>query len=403
MRPLARIALSVSLAALALAAAFRATAQTPQAVLLSVGSGSGLPGTTGISIPVSLTSQGGAQVAALNFDLNFDASRVRVPSGTCSGVVAVALGSAADRAEKLISCSRPSSRTVRVMILGLNTNVIPDGPVAVVRFDVLAGAAPGTFALTLSSTIASDPGASSVPVATSDGSFTVLAPPATSTPTATTVPPTPTVTRTGTPTATSTRTPTASTTPVGPTPTRTTTSTPTRTLTATPYIAPTPTPTGPTPTIGPTLTRTATPAPTLTRTASPTASVTQSPAPTQVPTASHTPLAPGETTAAPAPETPTPWDAFPPELETAVAATATALGQFDQAVIATATALALQGTAPTAPPSPTSPGRLPIGGLIILLGVAAVGALALGGLLALWLWRRRAAVAEEPDAGNLFS
>lgn len=379
MRPLARIARSVSLAALALAAAFPAAAQTLQAVL-SVASGSGLPGATGVSIPVSLTSQGGAHVAGLNFDLNFDASRVEVPTGTCNGI-AVALGSAAASADKSISCSHPSSSSVRVIIFGLNTNVISDGPVAVVTFDVLAGAAPGTFALTLSNWAASDPDGQGVPVTTSDGSFTVLTPPATSTPTATTAPPTPTVTHT--------RTPTASTTPVGPTPTGTTTSTPTRTLTATPYVAPTWTPTGPT------LTRTATPASTLTRTVSPTASVTQPP------TSSLTPLASGETTAAPPDDTPTPWSTFSPALETAVAATATALGLLDQAVIATATALAHAGAPQNPAPAPGA--GLPFGGILLVLGVIALGALAVAGAIAFVLWRRRSAAAAQQHASDPFN
>lgn len=356
-----RIILATTLAALAMAAAFPAVAQTPQAVL-SVGSGSGHPGQSGVDVTVSLASQGGAQVAGLNFDLSFDSSRVSVAS--------VRIGSAAAAAEKTLSWSGPTSNPIRVMIFGVNLKVIGDGPVAVVTFDVLAQATPGTFALALSNAAATDPAGNKVDVTTTDGSFTVPAP--TATPTSTVTPTrtatsttgptsTPTATRTRTPTATVTRTPA----PGGPT--------------ATPGPSPTPTRT---PTTPPTPTRTPTTAPTRTHAPGLLATATHLPIATQQPTASLTALAPGETTAAPPLETPTPMGAYPGELETAVAATATALALLDQAVIATATALALE-------PRPPTTGRLPLGGLVLLLGVFALGALGLGGLLALWLWRWR--------------
>lgn len=376
MRLLARMALSISLAALALAAGFPVGAQTPQAVL-SVGSASGYPGQTGISVTVSLTSLGGAQVSAINFDLQFDDSRV--------SVVAATQGSAASAAGKSLTWNLSSAGRIRVMIFGFNTDVIGDGPVAVVTFNVLANATPGTFPLRLTNVAIADPGAGGIDPISSDGSFTVLAPPPTATPTATAAPPTPTATRTVTPTTGSTSTRTQ-------TPTVSITRTPTRTAT----------PGGPTATSGPSATpsRTPTAGSTLPWTSSPTVSftLTQPPGPTLPPTASQTPLAPWETPPPPSLESPTSAGSFPPALETAVAATATALGLLDQAVIATATALALEGS----PSPPAQGGAVPFGGILLLLGVIALGALVVAGAIGLVLWRRRAGSPEAQEAGDLF-
>ncbi len=333
-------------------------AQTPMASL-SVGSGSGLPGATGVSVPVSLSSQGGAQVAGLNLDLTFDSSRLAVGS--------VTIGSAASSAGKSLSWTQPAANRIRVIIVGFNQDAIPDGTVAVVNFNVLGGAAPGTSSLTLSSTAASDPTGNPVPVNASNGSFEVLAPPATNTPTATatsTITPTDTATATlGGPTNTN-------------TPTRTGTPTPTRTLT--------PTPGGPTSTAGPTKTRT--PAPTQTPVGT---SPTQAGVPTILPTGTPgsaltiTPGSDGDPGAILTAEAAT----AAAEFELAVAGTATALAEFDAAVKATATALAGGNKTPTPEngritPRPTSTG-------LLLVGAGALALIAIAAAFAFILIRRR--------------
>ena len=82
------------LAVVLLAWPFGTAAQAPIASL-SVGSASGLPRTSGVAVPVSLASQGGAAVTGLSFDLTFDATRL--------SVAGVSLGSAAASAEKSLS------------------------------------------------------------------------------------------------------------------------------------------------------------------------------------------------------------------------------------------------------------------------------------------------------------
>jgi hypothetical protein len=153
------------LAVVLLAVPFGTAAQTPIASL-SVGSASGLPRTSDVAVPVSLASQGGAEVAGLSFDLTFDSSRL--------SVAGVSIGSAAASAGKLLSWNLVSANRIRVIIFGVNQTAIPDSSVAVVSFNVPAGAPAGTSALTLSNTVASDSDGKPVVRDTSNGSFRVL-------------------------------------------------------------------------------------------------------------------------------------------------------------------------------------------------------------------------------------
>lgn len=140
---------------------------------LSVGSGSGLPGASGITIPVSLASQGGTEVTGLNFDLNFDANQLTVQN--------VSAGSAASSANKSVSWASPSSGAVRVIVFGLNQTPIPNGTVATVTFNVKSSTSPGNSALSLSGATATDSDGGGISLSLSGGFFTVLAPPPTPT------------------------------------------------------------------------------------------------------------------------------------------------------------------------------------------------------------------------------
>jgi hypothetical protein len=343
-----RSCLAVLLALVLLVLPLGASAQSPSG-LLSAGDASGLPGATNVAVTISLDSQGGAEIAGVNFDLTFDDARLDVSD--------VVIGSAAADAGKVLGWSQPSSNRIRVIIYAVaNQNVIDDGAVAVVRFNVLGGAVPGDSELNLTNAAAGDPDANPVDLSLSDGTFSVLAPPSTNTPTATRTPtPTRTATRTRTPTRTRTITRTPTETPTGPTPTRTRTprdtSTRTRTATWTPGT------------------------PTLTATGTATAS------PGILPT-----TAPASQAAQPSTPSETPWPEgyFPPEVETAAAATGTALAEFDAAVAGTATALAV-GAQPVPPEDGGSllPGSwLGEWTLVLLVGgaalVAGLGALILG-------------------------
>jgi hypothetical protein len=197
-------------------------AQSPSATLSS-GSGSGMAGDTGISIPVSLNSNFGAQVSGLNFDLTYDNNRL--------DVISVTTGPAAAAANKGVSTGSIDNMPIKVIIAGLNQDVIPDGIVAYVNINVLPSANPGASSLALSNAAASDPGGAGVALSLSNGSFTVIAP--TSTP----LPP-----PSNTPVPPNTHTPTATQVPSGG-PTQTSTLPATNTSSAPGFASPTLTPT----------------------------------------------------------------------------------------------------------------------------------------------------------------
>jgi hypothetical protein len=365
-----RTGLALFLAVLLLMLPYGTAAQTPMASL-SAGSGSGLPGATSVAVPVSLASLDGAQVAALNFDLSFDASRLAVGS--------VSIGSAASSAGKSLSSSQPAANRIRVIIFGINPTVIPDGTLAVVSFNVLAGAAPGTSSLTLSSSAASDPGGSPVPVSASDGSFQVLAPPATNTPTATaTQPAVPTNTSTATQTSTATST-SAGPSPTSGGPTATNTTAPTRTRTPTPTRTP----------VG-VSTITSTPGNT------PTGALTNTPA------AGGSTNTPGPSLEADGTRTMEAATAVKgtesAKFEAAVAGTATALAKLEAAVQATATALAAGDPGPVTPEDgDTAPSSLTPGWTgILLLGAVGLGLIGLVVIAAFVVLRGRRVLARRP-------
>lgn len=350
----------------AFAAPMSALAQDGSATL-AAGNGSGDPGDTGVVVAVSLSSQSGAEVSGLNFDLSYDAGRLSVGN--------VTIGGAASAAGKSLAWSQPSAGTARVIIFGVNQTAIGDGTVANVSFDVLPGAAPGVSGLDLHNAAATSPTGGGIPLSLDDGSFTVNAPPAS-----------PTSPATATPSSTASST---SVVVLSPTATGTSTRTPTRTATRTVTRTPSRTPTRTASPTGPSLTpsRTSTPSATnppgaatatasrtsiVTAVASPTASSTLLPGVTQTPASATAPpaasLVPG---------------AIPPEIETAAVATGTALAELELGVSATGTALAV------ANPGPTPPARLaPFSTVILfLVGLAAVMGTALAGL-AFFLRRR---------------
>jgi len=137
-----------------------------EAATLGVGSTSVSPGDKNISIPVDLTSTSGETVCGFNFDLNFDTSRLSFKE--------VTLGSVATDAGKSISFNQPSSNTIRVVVIGLNQNVIGDGKVLNFTFDIINKAASGKAKLTISKPSMSDPKGKQLSVSTEDGEVNIF-------------------------------------------------------------------------------------------------------------------------------------------------------------------------------------------------------------------------------------
>jgi len=137
-----------------------------QAATLTIGSASSSPGTKNISIPMNLSSASGEKVCGFNFDLNFDAAKLSFKE--------VKLGSVAEGAGKSLSYSQPSSNIIRVVVVGLNQNVISDGEVLNFTFDILRNALVGKAELTIIKPSISDPNGKSLAVNVGSGEINVL-------------------------------------------------------------------------------------------------------------------------------------------------------------------------------------------------------------------------------------
>ncbi len=132
---------------------------------LEGGSVAGAPGASGLLLPVSLEASAGEEVSVAQFTLLYDGGSLDVPD--------VAIGPAAASAGKEVSVNILSAGAVRVLIAGLNQNVIPDGVVAYAMVSVLPGAPPGTYPVNLSDCSLSDPYGIPLPCTAAPGSVEV--------------------------------------------------------------------------------------------------------------------------------------------------------------------------------------------------------------------------------------
>ena len=134
---------------------------------LSAGNASGLLSATR-TVPITLNFDPEVEVTGFNFDLGFDPDRVTVGK--------VSLGSAAS-GKTLPTPTQPSPGILRVIVFGVDAIPMSEGVVVNIQFNIESGASPGTFTLALTNTALSDPSGSGISHITSNGSFTVIAPP----------------------------------------------------------------------------------------------------------------------------------------------------------------------------------------------------------------------------------
>lgn len=126
-----------------------------------------LPGWS-LRIPVSLIKGAGESVAAVQFDLTFDAAVLSVQS--------VAAGTAAVAAGKDVTYSEVDTGTIRIIVSGLNMNAVPDGTVAYVEFAVASSAEPAFYPVAPVALLASDPLGVSIPVTGTAGALEIRLP-----------------------------------------------------------------------------------------------------------------------------------------------------------------------------------------------------------------------------------
>ena len=142
---------------------FAASRVLGQQATLSLSSGSTTPGSS-TTLTVSLSASGAAQPNSLEWTMNY-------PTGV-AGVTVIA-GPAASAAGKTISCSY-GVLSATCLIWGMNTTVIPDGPVATATLTVLPASTTASVPITISGAIVVEVGGNPVPLSEAAGSITVL-------------------------------------------------------------------------------------------------------------------------------------------------------------------------------------------------------------------------------------
>jgi uncharacterized protein (TIGR03437 family) len=116
-----------------------------------------------MAIPVLLGSSG-ASVSAIQFDISYDPAALSVSA---------AIGDPAREQGKSLYTSDPDGHTKRLLIAGLNSHALPNGPLVVLEIAVQPGASEGTYPLRFSNAYASNGEGSAVNLMTADGSIEV--------------------------------------------------------------------------------------------------------------------------------------------------------------------------------------------------------------------------------------
>lgn len=111
-----------------------------------------------LAIPIVLTPFSGEQVAALQFDADFDPKRMALASE-----LGASLGAAAQAADKSVHAARIRPGLLRVIIAGLNQNVIENGEVAVLHFQRREHSEDPAGVVSLTNVVLSDPTGQEVP------------------------------------------------------------------------------------------------------------------------------------------------------------------------------------------------------------------------------------------------
>ncbi len=124
------------------------------AVSFTVGSTTAQRGAT-IVIPVSIQATGAEQPAGMQYDLTFDPNIL--------SYVSYGDGPSTTAAAKQGATSTPSTGVVRVVIFGLNANVMANGTISNVTFTVSQTAALGPATLGITGIQVSDPNAQTIP------------------------------------------------------------------------------------------------------------------------------------------------------------------------------------------------------------------------------------------------
>ena len=133
-----------------------------QSVTLSVGSGSGTAGTT-VSLPINLSSSGGAQTAGLQWSFVYSSDITSVT---------VAAGPSATNAGKSVTCSGSTC-----LILGFNNTAMADGSVATATFQIASSPSTTSIPIQITGVVASTATGSSILASGGTGTISLPVPP----------------------------------------------------------------------------------------------------------------------------------------------------------------------------------------------------------------------------------
>jgi uncharacterized protein (TIGR03437 family) len=133
-----------------------------QSVTLSVGSGSGTAGTT-VSLPINLSSSGGAQTAGLQWSFVYSSDITSVT---------VAAGPSATNAGKSVTCSGSTC-----LILGFNNTAMADGTVATATFQIASSPSTTSIPIQITGVVASTATGSSILASGGTGTISLPVPP----------------------------------------------------------------------------------------------------------------------------------------------------------------------------------------------------------------------------------
>src|SRR6202163_2263045 len=132
-----------------------------QSAVLSTGAGSGTAGAT-VSIPITLTSSGGAQIVGIQWNFSF--------SSDITGVTVFA-GPSATNAQKSVSCAG-----TRCLVFGFNNNILADGTIAIATFQIATFPSNTTIPFSLTNTVISAASGAAVTAGGGSGDISLGAP-----------------------------------------------------------------------------------------------------------------------------------------------------------------------------------------------------------------------------------
>lgn len=127
---------------------------------LTVGTATAPQGAIDVIVPVGLASFE-AEVVGLRFDFNYDAANLAFKG--------VEVGEAALEANKALTFDHPFPGRVHIIIQGLDRDVVLDGEVAVLRFDVSPAAPLAPIGLIITDATAFGANATSIPTEVNPG------------------------------------------------------------------------------------------------------------------------------------------------------------------------------------------------------------------------------------------